>query len=56
MGNILLYGLPHRLVSMPKLQCVQNAAAMLVMLTSRMTVTPILKELHWLPTISQRIK
>ena len=54
MGNILLYGLPQKLVS--KLQCVQNAEARLVALTSRRThITPILKELHWLP-ISQRIE
>ena len=54
MGNILLYGLPQKLVS--KLQRVQNAAARLVTLTSKRThITPILEELHWLP-ISQRIE
>ena len=54
MGNILLYGLPQKLVS--KLQRVQNAATRLVTLTSKRThITPILKELHWLP-ISQRIE
>ena len=54
MGNILLYGLLQKLVS--KLQRVQNAAARLVTLTSRRAhITPILKELHWLP-ISQRIE
>ena len=54
MGNILLYGLPLKVVS--KLQRVQNAAARLVTLTSRRThITPILKELHRLP-ISQRIE
>ena len=53
MGNILLYGLPQKLVS--KLQRVQNAAARLVTLTSRRThITPILKE-HRLP-ISQQIE
>ena len=53
-GNILLYGLPKKLGS--KLQRVQNAAARLVKLTSRRThITPIHKELHWLP-ISQRIE
>ena len=54
MCNILLYGLPQKLVS--KLQRVQNAAARLVTLTSRRThITPILKELLWLP-ICQRIE
>ena len=54
MGNILLYGLPQKLVS--KLQRVQNAAVRPVTLTSRRTrITPILRGLHWLP-ISQRIE
>jgi hypothetical protein len=51
--NSLLYGLPEYLVK--RLQTVQNSAARLLTRTSkREHITPILKELHWLP-VSQRI-
>ena len=41
--------------SVPKLQSVQNAAAGLVVLSNRYDhITPILRELHWLP-IKQKI-
>ena len=46
--NGLFYGLP--LVQLAKLKRVQNAAARLVGNTNRFChITPILKELHWLP-------
>ena len=52
-GNILLGGLPQTLLS--KVQRVQNAAARLVFLTGRREhITPVMKELHWLP-VRQRI-
>ena len=52
-GNALLCGLPQTLL--PKLQRVQKAAARLVCLTGRREhITPVLKELHWLP-VRQRI-
>ncbi len=52
-GNALLCGLPQTLLS--KVQRVQNAAARLVWLTGRREhITPVLKELHWLP-VHQRI-
>ena len=51
--NALLCGLPQTLLS--KVQRVQNAAARLVCLTGRRKhITPVLKELHWLP-VRQRI-
>ena len=47
-GNALLYGLPATLVV--KLQRIQNIAARIVTLTPRRDhITPILKDLHWLP-------
>jgi hypothetical protein len=47
-ANGLLYGLPKK--SLAKLQLVQNTAARLITKTSRRShITPILKELHWLP-------
>ena len=47
-GNALLCGLPQTLLS--NVQRVQNAAARLVCLTGRREhMTPVLKELHWLP-------
>lgn len=46
--NSLLYGLPDSLIA--KLQRIQNSAARLVSLTrSRDHITPVLRELHWLP-------
>ena len=52
--NALLYGLPETLLQ--KLQRVQNAAARLVTGTRKYEhITPVLKELHWLP-IKQRIE
>ena len=51
--NSLFYGLPKQLIQ--KLQSVQNAAARLVSLSQRYDhITPILRELHWLP-VEQRI-
>ena len=52
-GNALLCGLPQTLLS--KVQRVQNAAARLVCVTGRREhITPVLKEIHWLP-VRQRI-
>ena len=46
--NALLYGVPKTILN--KLQNVQNTAARVVTRTSRFShITPILKELHWLP-------
>ena len=46
--NALLYGVPKTILN--KLQNVQNTAARIVTRTSRFShITPILKELHWLP-------
>ena len=46
--NSLYYGLPNRLIK--KHQIVQNAAARLISLSRKHDhVTPLLKELHWLP-------
>jgi len=51
--NSLLYGLPEYLIK--RLQTVQNSAARLLTRNNkREHITPILKELHWLP-VSQRI-
>ena len=52
--NSLLFGLPKDLLR--KLQCVINTAARLVTFTKKFeSITPVLKELHWLP-IQQRVK
>jgi hypothetical protein len=52
--NSLLYGLPNSLLS--KLQRVQNTSARVITKTPRHNhITPVLKELHWLP-IAYRIK
>jgi hypothetical protein len=52
--NALLYGLPESLLD--KLQKVQNAAARVVTRTRKWDhITPVLRELHWLP-IRQRIQ
>lgn len=52
--NSLLYGISRELIN--KLQKVQNAAARLVTGTRKFEhITPVLKELHWLP-IEERIK
>ena len=52
-GNALLYGLPKHLIQ--KLQSVQNCAARLITRNNKYAhITPILKELHWLP-VEQRI-
>ena len=46
--NSLLYGLPDKLIN--RLQRIQNAAARLVTRTRKHDhITPVLKELHWLP-------
>ena len=51
--NSILYGLPSTILQ--KLQYVQNSAARLLTHTrSREHITPILRQLHWLP-IQQRI-
>ena len=51
--NSLLYGLPKHLIQ--RLQRVQNCAAGLVLSGRRQDhITPMLKELHWLP-VEQRI-
>jgi len=53
-GNALLYGLPD--CSLKRLQNIQNAAARVIMQRNRRhSVTPLLKELHWLP-VKNRIK
>ena len=52
--NSLLYGLPQYLID--RLQAVQNCAARLVTRSRKHDhITPILKQLHWLPVYS-RIK
>ena len=52
-NNALLYGLPQNQIS--RLQHMQNTAARVVTLSRKSChITPILKELHWLP-VSQRI-
>ena len=46
--NALLHGLPNTLIN--KLQRVQNTAARIITSTTRRShITPVLKELHWLP-------
>ena len=51
--NSLLYGLPNSALS--KLQLVHNMAARVVSLTGKYEhITPVLKDLHWLP-VKQRI-
>ena len=51
--NALFYGLPQNQIS--RLQHIQNTAAHVVTLSRKSChITPILKELHWLP-VSQRI-
>ena len=52
-GNALLYGLSQNQIS--RLQHIHNTAARVVTLSRKSChITPILKELHWLP-VSQRI-
>ncbi|KAL9957225.1 hypothetical protein ACROYT_G038836 [Oculina patagonica] len=52
--NSLLYNVPK--YALKKLQSVQNAAARLITCSRKYDhITPILKELHWLP-VSERIK
>ena len=52
--NSLLYGIPQYLTD--RLHAVQNASARLIMLAKKRDhITPILKNLHWLP-VSARIK
>ena len=51
--NSLIFGLPNHLID--KLQHLLNTAARLIMVANKYdSITPILKELHWLP-IEQRI-
>ena len=48
MGNSLLFGLPQTQIS--RLQRIQNSAARVITLSRKSThITPILRELHWLP-------
>ena len=48
--NSLLYGVPKEHIS--KLQCVQNATAMVIMDIGKYSqITPALYDLHWLPII-----
>lgn len=50
--NAILYGLPNTLLR--KLQGVQNTAARIITRTSRHShITPILRDLHWLPIKSR---
>ena len=52
--NSLLFGLPK--YSIDKIQYIQNAAARLVTLSRKHDhITPLLKQLHWLP-VTERIK
>ncbi len=53
-ANSLLVGIPARL--MQKLQRVQNTAARVIMRTGKRDhITPVLKELHWLP-VQRRVE
>ena len=53
-NNSILYGLPK--LELSKLQRIQNAAARLVTLSKkREHITPVLKDLHWLPVESRII-
>ena len=53
-SNVLLYGIPKSAVSI--LQSVQTSAARIVTKTAPMEhITPVLKELHWLP-VDRRIE
>ena len=53
-ANSLLYGLPASLIK--KLQGIQNTAARIVSKTRKTDhITPVLRELHWLP-VTSRIK
>ena len=46
--NVLLNGMPNTV--MEKTQNVQNTAARIITRTSRYShITPVLKELHWVP-------
>ena len=48
MGNSLLYGLPDTQID--RLQRIQNSAARVITLSKKFShITPVLKELHWLP-------
>ena len=52
--NSLLYGLPTNLLA--KMQRLQNACARVITRTGRRShITPVLKELHWLP-VHRRIE
>ena len=51
-GNALLYGVPGTLIC--RLQRIQNTAARIISRTSKHAhITPILKQLHWLPVESR---
>ena len=53
-ANALLYGIPQKLIK--QLQLMQNNAARLLTGTNRQShITPVLKQLHWLP-VSYRIQ
>jgi hypothetical protein len=53
-GNSLLVGIPNKLIS--KLERLQNTAARVITKTKRCEhITPILKQLHWLP-VKRRIE